>query len=107
MFLTPMTDGRTATTVSCGRYTPLVLAGIVWLSVALFSHAFSALNVWLVGIAFVAALVHFILPVWDNDAATTPQPGHKRDAPELSLTNVLSSVSIAASLTIVVVFLLQ
>jgi 4-hydroxybenzoate polyprenyltransferase len=86
--------------LSFGRYTPLLLAGTAWLSVALLSPTFSALDAWLGGIALLAALVHLMLPLResnDTDKHTT----------EFNLANVSSSISIAASLTIVVVFLLQ
>ncbi len=108
MNVTHLTNARTDLTLPFGRYMPLLLIGSVCLGAALLSHAFSLLDAWLGSIALVAALVHLVAPApHDDHTANTPELMHRRHDTDFTLANVSSSVSIAASLTIVVVLLLQ
>lgn len=100
MNVTHLTNARTDMALTFSRYMPLVLAGAVWLSVALLSTASSTLDAWLGGIALLAALVHLMLSVNENH-------GVDQHVTKCNPANIASSISIAASLTIVVLFLLQ
>lgn len=103
-----LTDMSPDTTLPFGRYRPLFLAGTVYLSATLINDTFSWLNAGLGGIALIAALVHLLVPKpCNNDAANaTESKCHSHDT-DFTLANVSSSLSIAASLTIVIVWLLQ
>lgn len=100
MNVTHLTNARTDMALTFSRYMPLVLAGAVCLSVALLSTASSTLDAWLGSIALLAALGHLMLPVKENNDTD-------QRATEFNPANIASSISIAASLTIVVLFLLQ